>query len=177
MKLICPSCGATASCESWENDATARETVLAIASLPAPMHLSTLRYIALFRPAKSALSWSKALRLSKEVGDLAQAGYVSVQGQADKDCPPRIWAEAMDSMVERQSAIKRPLKSHSYLRQVAHGLATEYVKQAEEVKESAALTRTRHSAEPVNMADMINELTDEERRKLPKFIRDRHGVE
>lgn len=177
MKLICPACGATASTEAWSNDGVARDAVLAIAALPAPMHLSTLRYIALFRPAKSALSWSKALRLSKEVGDLAKAGYVSIQGQPDKDCPARIWAEAMDSMVERQNQIKRPLKSHSYLRQVAHGLATEYVKKTEEVKESTALTRTRHSAEPVNMADMINDLTPAERDKLPKFIRERHGVE
>ncbi len=123
MKLICPSCGATASIEAWSNDSTAREAVVAVASLPAPLHLSTLRYLALFRPAKSALSWKKVLRLVGEINDLAQVGYVSIQGQIDRNCPPRIWAAAMDDMVERQGAIKRPLKNHNYLRQVAYGLA------------------------------------------------------
>ncbi len=123
MKLVCPSCGATASVEAMINDATAREAVLAVAELPSPLHLSTLRYMSLFRPGKSALSWKKVLRLTKEINNLCCTGYVSVQGEVDRNCPPRIWAVAMDTMKEQQTGIKRPLKNHNYLRQVAHGLA------------------------------------------------------
>ena len=34
MKLTCPSCGATASAEAWENDVEARKTIQAIIALP-----------------------------------------------------------------------------------------------------------------------------------------------
>ncbi len=131
MKLVCPSCGATASADIWHNDAVAREAVLAIAGLQTPLHLSTLRYLTLFRPVKSALSWKKVLRLIGEIKALCGAGYVSTQGQVDRNCSPRIWAAAMDEMVERKTAIKRPLKSHNYLRQVAWGLADAGDKQTE----------------------------------------------
>ncbi len=163
MKLICPSCGATASIEAWSNDAIAREAVVAVASLPAPLHLSTLRYLALFRPAKSALSWKKVLRLAGEIKELAEAGYVSTQGQIDRNCPPRIWAAAMDEMVERQGAIKRPLKSHNYLRQVAWGKADDAARTEETGVRQAENSHQRHQQSgPVHFAtiDPLGELKE-----------------
>lgn len=156
MKLICPSCGTTASAEAWVNDETARATILAVAALPSPLHLSTLRYMSLFRPAKSALSWKKALRLVNEIDKLCRAGYVSVQGQIDRDCPPRIWAAAMDEMVERQTSIKRPLPNHNYLRQVAWGLADLADKNQESGvrKQEAAHLRDRDDSGPVSVAGL-----------------------
>lgn len=176
MKLICPACGCTASADAWANDPIARDTILAIASLPAPLHLSTLRYISLFRPGKSALSWKKALKLVGEVDALAKAGYVSIQGQVDKDCPARIWAEAMDSMADRQGTIKRPLKSHSYLRQVAHGLATEYVKKQEDDKEQNASIRTSQTVDPDSVAEMYKNLSETEKANLPARIKEKYGL-
>ncbi len=154
MKLVCPSCGATASAEGWANDATAREAILAMAALPSPLHLSTMRYISLFRPAKSALSWKKALRLVGEIRDLCGAGYVSAQGQIDRNCPPRIWATAMDDMVERQGAIKRPLKSHNYLRQVAWGMADQADRSREAGDRTAEMSHqiTRDASDLVPVA-------------------------
>lgn len=66
----------------------------------------------------------KAKRLTMEITELIASGYVSVQGAIDRDCPPRIWASAMDAMVGNQT-IKRPLNGHNYLRKVAHDLAVE----------------------------------------------------
>lgn len=151
MKLVCPSCGTTASAEIWSNDATCREAILAIASLPAPLHLSTLRYLTLFRPVKTALSWKKVLRIVGEVNALAQAGYVSIQGQIDRNCPARIWASAMDEMLERQTAIKRPLKNHNYLRQVAWGLADADDKAQEKNSEASHHKYCRESTGPVSL--------------------------
>lgn len=155
MKLVCPSCGATASADIWSNDAVAREAVMAIAALPAPLHISTMHYFTLFRPVKSALAWKKVLRLAGEIKALCGAGYVSTQGQVDRNCPPRIWAAAMDEMAERQNAIKRPLKSHNYLRQVAWGLADQAAKQQESGTRNQEATHTRPEAthgRPVSFA-------------------------
>lgn len=125
MKLVCPACGATSSPEGLTNDAVAREAMGKIAKLAWPLPGSVLHYLGLFRPQERALTWKKALRLVEEIWALTGAGYVSVQGQIDRNCPPSIWASAMDEMVDRKISIKRPLKNHNYLRQVAWGKADE----------------------------------------------------
>lgn len=125
MRLICPSCGATSSAEAMANDALARETMAAIVRLAHPIPGSVLSYLSLFRPStERALSWKKAKRLVEEITILTNTGYVSIQGAIDRDCPPRIWAAAMDAMAVNQT-IKRPLNGHNYLRKVAHDLAEE----------------------------------------------------
>ena len=125
MKLVCPSCGLTASAEAWINDAVARDLLLAVAILPAPLPKVTLPYLGLFRPEKRALSWAKAGKIVTELAKLAAAGHVQVQGKVARPCPPRILATAMEQMVERRDSIRRPLPNHNYLKQVAWQLADE----------------------------------------------------
>lgn len=123
MRMICPACGATSSAEAMINDGLARETMAAIVKLPPPLPAAILGYLSLFRSGTDrALSWKKARRLVDEIASLTGAGYVSVPGEIDRDCPPRIWAAAMEEMAVNPT-IKRPLNGHVYLRKVAHGLA------------------------------------------------------
>lgn len=143
MRLICPSCGATSSAEAMVNDALARETMAAIVRLANPIPASALGYLALFRPVERALTWKKAKRLVLEIAELTGLGYVSIQGAIDRDCPPRIWAAAMDAMTVNQT-IKRPLNGHNYLRKVAHDLASE----ANRHQESATRTAEQHHQRP-----------------------------
>ena len=123
MKLVCPACGATASAESWLNDAVCREAVVTIAHLPQPLSQVLFGYFSLFRPGKRALSWKKALRLAKEINTLTTPGHVQVQGKVARPCPPTIWAQAMEQMQERRNSLSLPMPNHNYLRQVAWELA------------------------------------------------------
>jgi len=125
MKLVCPSCGLTASAEAWINDASARDLLLAVASLTHPLPKATLPYLGLFRPEKRALSWDKAGKIVAELVKLAASGHVQAPGKVARPCPPRIWAAAMEQMVDRRDAIRRPLPNHNYLKQVAWQLADE----------------------------------------------------
>lgn len=125
MKLVCPSCGLTASAEAWLNDASARELLLAVATLAYPLSKACLPYLGLFRPEKRALSWDKAGKIVAELTKLIAPGHVQVQGKVARPCPPRIWAQAMEQMVERRDSIRRPLPNHNYLKQVAWQLADE----------------------------------------------------
>jgi len=131
MKLVCPSCGLTASAEAWINDAVARDLLLAVAILPAPLPKATLPYLGLFRPDKRSLSWAKAGKIVAELAMLAAAGHIQVQGKVARPCPPRILATAMEQMVERRDSIRRPLPNHNYLKQVAWQLADEADAQGE----------------------------------------------
>lgn len=123
MKLICPGCGSVASAETWLNDALCRDTMLAVVKLPAPLPSVTLGYMSLFRPGKRALTWKKAKRLAEEIAALVAAGHIQVQGKVARPCPPRIWAMAMEQMMERRNSLRLPMPNHNYLRQIAWELA------------------------------------------------------
>ncbi len=123
MKLICPSCGAIASAETWLNDGICREVLAAIAGLPGSLPKAALGYLGLFRPGERGLSWPKAQRIVGELVPMVGCGYVSVHGKVDRDCGPATWASAMEQMVEQRSRLRLPMKNHNYLRQVAWDLA------------------------------------------------------
>lgn len=149
MKLVCPACGAIASVESWINDEMCREVLAKIAALPAPLPKAVLGYLSLFRPGQNGLSWKKALRLADEINQIVARGYVKVQGKVDRDCPPRIWAQAMEQMVERRATLSLPFKNHNYLRQVAWQLADS--EDAKNEKQSGHGRRARsHQNGPVS---------------------------
>ncbi|MBF0165652.1 MAG: hypothetical protein HQM01_14310 [Magnetococcales bacterium] len=123
MLLTCPACGCQASSELWQNDNDARDVFALYASLPAEVQGETLRYLALFRPGKSKLSWSRAKRLMTELRDLVIAGDVVHDRKPRCLCTPSVWAAAMAQMVERRDKITRPLPNHNYLVVVAYDMA------------------------------------------------------
>lgn len=141
MKLVCPACGAIASAEIWLNDALCRDAFAAVAGLPAPLPKTVLGYLGLFRPSQTGLTWKKSLRLATEISALTACGYVSVQGRVDRPCPPRVWAQAMEQMVERRQALSLPLKNHNYLRQVAWQIADQEDAQNEKSSHASPIRR------------------------------------
>lgn len=94
-----------------------------IIKLPAPLLPSILSYLTLYRPAKSALSWKKALRITKELAGMVTTGHVLEQGKVARPCPPQIWAMAIEQMIERRSTLSLPLANHNYLRKIAYSIA------------------------------------------------------
>ncbi|GAB6191130.1 hypothetical protein [Desulfocastanea catecholica] len=171
MKLICPACGAIASAESWMNDAHCRETLLVISRLPAPLPKSTLGYLSLFRPGKQALSWKKVLRLVGEIETLTAKSYVHVAGRVDRNCPARIWAQAMEQMVERRTGLTLPMPNHNYLTKIAYDMADQADYQGEKKQNMAA----RQHVAPVpdrSEADPLLDPMEKARREWDE----RHGA-
>lgn len=145
MKLVCPSCGMTASAEAWLNDADARVVMVAVVKLPHPLPQAVLPYLGLFRPDSQALRWQRAGKIVAELARMIASGHVQVQGRVARPCPPRIWAAGMDQMVERRDAIRRPLPNHNYLRQVAWQIADEQDAQGES-RRNVGRDLSRHRA-------------------------------
>jgi hypothetical protein len=159
MKLVCPSCGATASADSWINDATCRETLAVISRLPSPLPKTCLGYLSLFRPGKNALGWKKALRLALEIEQLAKCGYVSVQGRVDKNCTAGIWAQAMEAMLDQRTGLKLPMPNHRYLEKVAHDLAdqADYLQEKKSYKSKpVAGVRGNKGDTPVSLLKILS---------------------
>ena len=156
MKLVCPACGAIVSAEAWLNDELSRKALAAIAVLPDPLPKSVLGYFSLFR-ASSSLGWKKVVRLVGEIRELTGRGYVNVQGKVDRPCPPRIWSQAMDQMVERRIGLSLPLKNHNYLRQVAWQLADQEDSQAEKSRNAAPAPRRQSNERPQNLSNPLDQ--------------------
>ncbi len=139
MRLICPACGAAISLEACLLDDEARRALAVILALPPEVAPLIVRYLALFRgpSAKRGLAWGKVNRLVAELADLIKAGEVVWQHGSARQATPAMWAEAIQTVLDRvtESKLELPLANHNYLRTVVYGIANHADAQAETKRE------------------------------------------
>jgi len=100
----CPVCHARIGLDALVQDEAGRELLGVLARLPVEAGSALVGYLGLFRSASRDLANAKALKLAKEVLDLA---------------PLELVAEAMRKTVESlQGCGNRPLSNHNYLKKV-----------------------------------------------------------
>lgn len=140
MRLTCPSCGASASFEAWQNDAACRSFCQALIGLPGAVQNRALEYVGLFRPAGggAGLCWKKALKIVSELAAIVSAGNVQWDGGEMRPAPPDVWAAAIDAVITRRP---EALKNHNYLRHTAWSMAERYAREAERRAEDTARQR------------------------------------
>lgn len=166
MKLICPSCAAIHSAESWLNDADARACMQIIARLPKEVSVWCLNYLALFRSNSGrGLQWKTAFRLITELLDMVAAGHISWDGKPARACPPRIWGQALERLTQHPPQ-RLPLKSHGYLQAMAYDMANdvdkEMEKQQNQAERSGALKSRRGEKQPERMTlEEMKKISDE----------------
>lgn len=139
MRLICPSCGAIASAEAWENDVAARQALDVVTRLPGVVQSRVLPYLGLFRQGARGLTWTRAHRLLQQIHDMVEAGTVRWEGGEERPCPPTVWAAALDAVLARRP---KALKNHNYLRHVAWEMASGEAARSERDVERARVSRT-----------------------------------
>ncbi|WP_345859295.1 hypothetical protein [Shewanella algae] len=154
MRLCrCPICHSELHLDALVADDSARELLAMLAPMDGSLGRVLLAYVALFRPAKSDLSWKRALRLTQETLSLSNN---------------RDWLRAalMDTVQKlreaRRDGVSRPLTNHNYLKKVLTSInegaltpvrevAPENTKPSLEIKsfgrpESLAETQAKHQA-------------------------------
>jgi len=121
MRLTCPSCAAMFDLQAAVNDdATARQ-FLALVSNLGMLARPVVAYLALYRPKKGGLRWSRALHLARDLAGLIESGQITRCGTTYKVARGD-WEEAIDIVVHR-GGLRLPLKSNGYLLEVIAGLA------------------------------------------------------
>lgn len=122
MIIKCPSCGAQHSLDAIVADRAAADALTSALRMAGGVGEAMLRYLALHRPAKSALSFPRVARLLGELLPDVQAQRIERNGQVF-DAPPAAWAWAVDQMIARRDAgqLSTPLKSHGYLYEIIAG--------------------------------------------------------
>ena len=154
----CPRCDFKAPTVSFLKAADEGLLIVAVLKLPPAIQGHYLSYFSLFHPKSGcAVSISKAERLTNELAELVNKGYVSQKGQIDRSCPPRLWAMAMEQMLERAGSLTLPLKTHGYLKTIAYDLAT---------KENSGQEQITRSDEARGQSSTREALPDAERTRL-----------
>ncbi|WP_296186323.1 hypothetical protein [uncultured Neisseria sp.] len=119
MNVKCPNCGAVHSLDTLINDAEASAVLKAVLEMDAEMGKAAIRYIGLFRPAKSQLSWARTAKLLNELLPMIKAQEAARDGV----CFPastEAWIHGLNETVNArdQGRLKLPLKSHGYLLEI-----------------------------------------------------------
>lgn len=119
MNIKCPNCGAVHSLDSLINDADASAVLRAVLEMDAEMGKAAIRYVGLFRPAKSQLSWARTAKLLNELMPMIKAQEAVRDGVAFP-APAEAWLHGFNETVNArdQGRLKLPLKSHGYLLEI-----------------------------------------------------------
>lgn len=109
MKLTCPSCHTILSLEAITQDEAARELLVLISTLDQAVRPHLFPYLGLFRSKARSLSWSRAVKLAREVLEIG----------AEPKALGVALAETVESMrIKRDAGDVRPLTKHNYLLRV-----------------------------------------------------------
>ena len=119
MNIKCPNCGAVHSLDTLINDAEASAVLKAVLEMDAELGKAAIRYIGLFRPAKSQLSWARTAKLLNELLPLIKAQEAARDGVCFP-APAEAWIHGFNETVNArdQGRLKLPLKSHGYLLEI-----------------------------------------------------------
>lgn len=139
---------------------------VAVLKLPSSVQGHYLAYFSMFRPKSGcAVSISKAERLTNELADLVNKGYVTQKDQVDRSCPPRLWAMAMEQMLERAGTLTLPLKTHGYLRTIAYDLASKENSGQEQAKRAGESRGQSQSREKIPNVEESRRIAEEKHEK------------
>jgi len=119
MNIKCPNCGAVHSLDTLINDAEASAVLKAVLEMDAELGKAAIRYIGLFRPAKSQLSWARTAKLLNELLPMIKAQEAARDGVCFP-APTEAWIHGLNETVNArdQGRLKLPLKSHGYLLEI-----------------------------------------------------------
>lgn len=119
MICRCPNCGASNSLDSLVGDAEAAEVLKMLLELDVNMGKAAIRYVGLFRPAKSQLSWARTAKLLNELMPMIKA-QEAVRDGVSSPAPAEAWLHGFNETVNArdQGRLKLPLKSHGYLLEI-----------------------------------------------------------
>ena len=122
MKTRCPCCGAENSLDALIAHEGARQVVWAAAQVGGEVGKLAVQYIALFRPAKTALTFERMAKLLGELLPDMERGAISRNG-LEYPAPPEAWLYGFRELLARRNtgSLKLPLKSHGYLYEVISG--------------------------------------------------------
>ena len=143
MKLMCPACNAQFTLDAALQGEPTREAIVHALSLPKPLALQIIKYLACFSPPKRGLSMDRVAAILGELRAAIDAAKITRHGR-DWAAPMDYWGIALDDVLKAREAgtLTLPLKSHAYLFQIISALSnrTEALAEQAEHNRRAGIT-------------------------------------
>ena len=132
LNVSCPECGAHFSLLHAMEDADGRRFIGLLSDAQPVVVRPLIRYLALFKPARQGMRWSRMYSLAMELVPMIKAAEVKHNGNT-YTVPPQKWADTMLALVETPpKSLRLPLKSHGYLISILAGDAESVAAKAEQ---------------------------------------------
>ncbi|PTQ91244.1 hypothetical protein [Agitococcus lubricus] len=151
MHIKCPACGAVASLDlllAAEDGAS--EVVKISGEMQPELWRLMVQYIALFRPQKTKLSFSRMASLLGELHPMIKNAAFE-RGGKQFHAPLNYWLAAIEQMLAQRDRLTLPLKSHGYLFEIMMSLDAKAIKDIEKKKATPTpepQAQTHHYDEP-----------------------------
>lgn len=135
MKLVCPACAAEYDTDVAINEANARRFFALLKEFPAGYVGPLIQYLRMHKPAKSALTWTKMLKLSRELQPLVSNARVTRNGSTWA-APLDLWVACTEQLVTQPPGdLILPLKGNGYLLSMVAGQAEKSAASVERARE------------------------------------------
>ena len=162
MNLVCPICQSEYPLAAAMNDVAARQAVVKAFSLT-QMGDRLIAYVALFKPAKQALSMVRLAKLLDSLVDQVKAGQIKKNGNTYA-APQQYWMQAIDQMLGNRQTLSLPLKNHNYLIAIIANMGEKV-----EAKKEADAEKGRQHGVPVIASEARQSIV---RDHIPKMVSD-----
>jgi len=108
LNISCPNCALNFPLVAGLNEADAKRYAALMGELPPALAKPLTQYLALFKPAKTGLTWSRALKLLGELLPDIRRGQVRRNGR-DWPAPADYWSLAIQTMLEQRDKLTLPM--------------------------------------------------------------------
>lgn len=134
MHIKCPACGAVASLDLLLSAEDGASDVVKIAAEMQPeLWRVIVQYIALFRPSKTKLSFSRMASLLGELHPLIKNAQFE-RGGKQFHAPLNYWLAGIEQMLAQRDRLTLPLKTHGYLFEIMMSIDAKSIKDIERKK-------------------------------------------
>lgn len=149
MQIKCPACGAVASLDlllAAEDGAS--EVIKIAAEMQPELWRLMVQYLALFRPQKTKLSFSRMASLLGELHPMIKNAVFERSGK-QFHAPLNYWLAAIEQMLAQRDRLTLPLKSHGYLFEIMMSIDAKSIKDIEKtVTERSRSTPPEQTPQP-----------------------------
>lgn len=125
IRMTCPCCASEFPWEAGLIERDAKRLGEVLADIEPPVARAAMAYLRLFKPPKTALRLTRAIKLLQELVALIADGSVcrDERSRVRRPASPLVWVAGIEQMLQQADRLTLPLASHGYLREVVYGLA------------------------------------------------------
>lgn len=164
FKLTCPECRTQFPIAAGLLDDDGKRLAAVTGEMEPALARASLAYLRFFKPEKTALSSSRAIKILQSLNELIGIGTVckDERGGLHRRATARMWVDGMDQMHQHEGRLRIPLANHNYLRSIVFAIADGEDGRAEQTRNKDVRESRAPDRAPVD--EMIAWYDDQKRR-------------